>query len=118
MEEYPNGIDVTASPSGSSCVECAASKPHGWWLHLRRCATCGHVGCCDSSPSKHARMHFRATGHQFIQSFEPEEDWYYDYSTGRTFPGPQLAPPGSHPGRQPVPGPLASVPADWRARIS
>ena len=45
-------IDTAVSPSGSGCVECLASG--GWWFHLRRCAGCGHIGCCDSSPSQHA----------------------------------------------------------------
>ena len=42
-------IVTTAPPSGTGCVECLASD--GWWLHLRRCATCGHIGCCDNSPA-------------------------------------------------------------------
>jgi len=117
MEKYPDGIDVTVAPSGDGCLECAAAKPHGWWLHLRRCATCGHVGCCDSSPGTHARLHSRTSGHRVIQSYEPGEDWCYDFTTGRTFAGPQLAPPGSHPVEQSVPGPLGSVPADWRAQL-
>jgi uncharacterized UBP type Zn finger protein len=41
--------------------------------------TCGHVGCCDSSPNRHARKHFHATGHPIIQSFEPGEDWRWCY---------------------------------------
>ena len=48
-------IDTGVSPSGSGCVECLASG--GWWFHLRRCAGCGHIGCCDSSPSQHASHH-------------------------------------------------------------
>ena len=49
------GIDPTAAPSGTGCAECEAAQ--GWWVHLRRCAQCGHVGCCDSSPSQHATKH-------------------------------------------------------------
>jgi len=45
------------------------------WVHLRLCLTCGHVGCCDSSPHRHARKHFHASDHPIIQSFEPGEDW-------------------------------------------
>jgi hypothetical protein len=60
---------------------------------LRRCAGCGHVGCCDSSPSQHARTHFQQTGHRYIQSFEPEEDWYWDFQTEDCYDGPQLASP-------------------------
>src|SRR5207249_10874412 len=44
-------------PSGTGCVECLAEG--GWWFHLRRCAECGHIGCCDSSPSQHARKQDR-----------------------------------------------------------
>lgn len=51
----------------------------GCWVHLRICLICGHVGCCDSSPNRHARGHFHATGHPFIQSFEPGEDWRWCY---------------------------------------
>ena len=53
-----------APPSGAGCVECLASD--GWWLHLRRCATCGHIGCCDTSPNQHATAHFLETGHYII----------------------------------------------------
>jgi hypothetical protein len=67
------GIDPTAAPSGPGCVECDATG--GWWFHLRRCAQCGHVGCCDSSPQRHARRHALAAGHAIVRSFEPGEDW-------------------------------------------
>lgn len=46
-----NPIDPTVPPSGTGCVECDAAG--GWWFHLRRCARCGHIGCCDDSPSQH-----------------------------------------------------------------
>ena len=64
------GID--APPSGTGCVECLAMG--GQWVHLRRCAECGHIGCCDSSPNRHATAHFHATDHPLIQSFVPGED--------------------------------------------
>jgi len=54
MEE-PEAIDPTVEPSDTGCAECLASD--GWWFHLRRCARCGHVGCCDQSPSQHATRH-------------------------------------------------------------
>ena len=112
----PDTIDVTVPPSGPGCVECTADE--GWWVHLRRCATCGHVGCCDTSPAQHATAHFRETGHAVIQSYEPGEDWFWDYSaeTGG-FLGPELAPPRSHPEDQPVPGPAGRVPEDWADHI-
>lgn len=108
-------IDTSAAPSGDGCVECDESG--GFWVHLRRCAACGHVGCCDTSPGQHATAHFRHTGHRLIQSFEPGEDWYWDYVAESVVDGPELAPPGSHPADQPAPGPAGRVPDDWRELI-
>ncbi len=105
-------IDVTIAPSGDGCVECDASD--GWWLHLRRCAECGHIGCCDDSPERHASAHFRETGHRYMQSFEPAEKWYWDFVAEEMFEGPVLAEPDSHPLTQPTPGPEGRVPGDWR----
>ena len=107
------GIDPAVPPSGNGCMECLAVTPTGWWFHLRRCAGCGHVGCCDSSPSQHARTHFQQTGHRYIQSFEPDEDWYWDFQTEDYYDGPQLASPQHHPLDQPTPGPAGAVPSDW-----
>lgn len=59
------------TPEG--CEECLRTGDP--WVHLRLCLTCGHVGCCDSSPNKHASKHFHATRHPIIESFEPGEDW-------------------------------------------
>jgi hypothetical protein len=86
-------------------------------VHLRRCAQCGHVGCCDTSPSQHATAHWKATGHPVVQSFEPAEDWFWNYDTGEAFTGPRLARPVHHPVDQPVPGPAGRVPPDWRVHI-
>ena len=72
------GIDPDVPPSGAGCVECDATD--GWWFHLRRCAQCGHVGCCDSSPSQHAHAHATATGHALVRSYEPGEDWWWCYA--------------------------------------
>lgn len=102
-------------PSGDGCVECLATG--GWWFHLRRCAKCGHVGCCDSSPSQHGRRHFESTGHRVIQSFEPDEDWFWDFEADDFVDAPQLAAPQSHPDSQPVPGPAGRVPPDWRWKL-
>lgn len=49
------------------------------WVRLRLCLTCGHVGCCDSSPMRHARAHAQVIGHPIVQSFEPGEDWRWCY---------------------------------------
>jgi hypothetical protein len=109
-------VDVNIAPSGPGCVECL-SDSSSWWFHLRRCAECGHIGCCDSSPSQHASRHAAETGHPIIQSFEPGEDWFWDFRTQAIVDGPELAPPTSHPADQTTPGPEDRVPADWQSRL-
>ncbi len=111
-----SGIDPTVPPSGTGCVECL--QDGGWWLHLRRCAQCGHIGCCDNSPQRHATAHYHKTGHPVIRSFEPGEDWFYDYRTQEFIDGPELVPPLAHPASHPVPGPRGRVPRDWRTKLN
>jgi uncharacterized UBP type Zn finger protein len=65
------------TPSAEGCEDCL--KMGSDWVHLRLCLTCGHVGCCDDSPNRHATAHFHATRHPIIQSFEPGEDWRWCY---------------------------------------
>jgi len=115
MRSQRDGINPSAEPSGTGCAECLAAGL--WWFHLRRCAECGHIGCCDSSPNQHASKHHEETGHPVIRSFEPGERWFYDYRTGKLFAGPDLAAPESHPLDQPTPGPEGRVPADWQSRL-
>jgi len=111
------GVDPSVPPSGTGCVECEAAQ--GWWLHLRRCAQCGHIGCCDNSPSQHATRHAKETGHPVIRSFEPGEVWFWSYPEEDFYEsGPALAPPEHHPMDQPVPGPAGRVPRDWRAKLN
>jgi hypothetical protein len=110
-------INPEVPPSGTGCAQCLAADPTGWWFHLRRCAQCGHIGCCDSSPSQHARAHFYATDHRYMQSFEPGEDWFWDFETDEYAAGPQLVPPLHHPEDQPAPGPAGAVPQDWVQRL-
>ena len=62
---------------GAGCEECL--KIGGRWVHLRECLTCGHVGCCDSSPNRHATKHFKASAHPIITSVEPGETWVWCY---------------------------------------
>src|SRR5260221_7466391 len=109
-------IDPAVPPSGSGCAECLA-REDGWWFHLRRCARCGHVGCCDSSPGQHATGHAAETGHTIVRSFEPGEDWFWDYRTNQFLVGPLLAPPECHPPDQSAPGPPERVPPDWQSRL-
>jgi Zn-finger in ubiquitin-hydrolases and other protein len=112
-----DAIDQSVPPSGTGCAECEAAG--GWWLHLRRCAQCGHIGCCDNSPSQHATKHAAADEHPVIRSFEPGEAWFYDYRSDEMREGgPALAPPEHHPLDQPVPGPAGRVPQDWQAHLN
>ena len=111
MTDVAEGIDPTVPPTGPGCAEC--EEDGGFWVHLRRCAQCGHVGCCDTSPAQHATAHFRETGHPVVASFEPGEDWVWDYAREEGVNGAPLAPPTSHPADQPVPGPAGRVPDDW-----
>ena len=64
-------------PSAQGCEECL--QDGGSWVHLRICLICGHVGCCDESPNRHANRHFEATQHPLMQSFERGENWLWCY---------------------------------------
>ena len=63
------------TPNG--CEECLLLGTE--WVHLRLCLTCGRVGCCDSSPLRHARAHAYSAGHPVVRSFEPGESWRWCY---------------------------------------
>ncbi|HYM52063.1 MAG TPA: UBP-type zinc finger domain-containing protein [Candidatus Dormibacteraeota bacterium] len=67
--ELPEAVD--------GCKECLAAGQK--WLHLRICLACGHVGCCDDSPHRHATAHANETGHPIIRSLEPGEEWSWCY---------------------------------------
>ncbi len=71
------GADEPAqrSPGCQECAEIGESS----WAHLRMCLTCGHVGCCDSSPHRHATAHFHETDHPVMRSIEPGEGWRWCY---------------------------------------
>jgi uncharacterized UBP type Zn finger protein len=66
------------APNGTGCEECLKSGQR--WVALRMCLTCGHVGCCDSSPGRHATAHFHSSGHAVIRSAEPGQDWRWWYA--------------------------------------
>jgi uncharacterized UBP type Zn finger protein len=68
------------------CEECL--KLGAAWVHLRLCLTCGHVGCCDSSPGRHATQHFHETGHPLMTSFQPGERWVWCYVDEVSLPVP------------------------------
>jgi len=67
----------SVEPSGSGCEECL--KTGDSWVHLRLCLSCGKVGCCDSSPNRHASKHAAQEGHPIVESFQPGEDWRWCY---------------------------------------
>jgi uncharacterized UBP type Zn finger protein len=71
-----DSIEVFELPvSSDGCEDCL--RDGGVWLHLRICLSCGHVGCCDDSPNRHASKHAEAEEHPLIHSLEPGEDWSY-----------------------------------------
>ncbi|MFD8720203.1 UBP-type zinc finger domain-containing protein [Streptomyces sp. NPDC059629] len=111
------GIDPSIPPSGDGCSDCLGGDGPGWWLHLRRCAACGNIGCCDSSVSQHATRHARKEGHPFIASYEPGENWVWNVDTEQFYESPALAAPTAHPVTQPTPGPAGKVPADWQQQV-
>ena len=63
--------------AADGCEACL--RDGGKWVHLRICLACGHVGCCDDSPNRHASAHARDSGHPIIRSIEPGEDWSWCY---------------------------------------
>jgi uncharacterized UBP type Zn finger protein len=67
-------LDAKPVPVGRECVDCVAAG-HRDWVHLRLCLECGHVGCCDSSPRKHASAHYAEVKHPVMRSIEPNEQW-------------------------------------------
>ena len=69
-----DSIEITELPESiEGCEECL--KTGSSWVHLRMCMTCGKIGCCDSSPNRHASRHAREVGHPIVRSAEPGEDW-------------------------------------------
>jgi uncharacterized UBP type Zn finger protein len=72
-------ITVTELPATvAGCEDCL--REGGKWLHLRICLACGHVGCCDDSPNRHATKHAAGTDHPLIRSLEPGEQWVWCYA--------------------------------------
>ena len=67
------GLVPVAPSTEEGCEDCL--RTGGQWVHLRLCLSCGHVGCCDSSPNQHASKHFSDAGHPVMRSFEPGESW-------------------------------------------
>lgn len=77
-DECPHAGKIqTVTPSAKGCEECL--KRGDWWVHLRVCRACGHVGCCDQSPNTHATKHFQETKHPVIEGYDPPEGWGWCY---------------------------------------
>jgi CPA1 family monovalent cation:H+ antiporter len=96
-ERDPVEQELTAPPSAGQGCEHLASAPVAVtprhpggcedclqegtrWVHLRLCLSCGKVACCDSSPRRHAAMHYRVIGHPVVRSIEPGEAWRWCYA--------------------------------------
>src|SRR5438105_2610300 len=75
--EHTENLPNVQANTPNGCEECL--KMGSDWVHLRLCLNCGHVGCCDQSPNKHATKHFHATKHPMMRSFERGEDWGWCY---------------------------------------
>ena len=73
-----DSVEVTQLPEAvAGCEDCLAAGDK--WVHLRICLTCGHVGCCDSSPNRHATAHAKRARHPLVRSIEPGEVWSWCY---------------------------------------
>jgi len=73
---HRNLLANAPTPSGNACEKCL--KAGQKWVELRICQSCGHVGCCDSTPGRHATAHFRETGHPVMKTF-PDSKWAWCY---------------------------------------
>jgi hypothetical protein len=84
------------TPSSPGCEDCLAAGRRDW-VHLRVCQSCGHVGCCDSSPGLHATAHVHEVSHPVVRSYEPGEDWYWCYEDEVLYELSDKPPAPSHP---------------------
>ncbi|HZN89145.1 MAG TPA: UBP-type zinc finger domain-containing protein [Thermoleophilaceae bacterium] len=77
-------IEITELPDEvEGCEDCL--RTGGRWVHLRMCQACGHIGCCDSSPNRHASAHFEESGHPIVRSAQPDEEWSWCYVDEEAF---------------------------------
>ncbi|EHK87500.1 hypothetical protein SZMC14600_10328 [Saccharomonospora azurea SZMC 14600] len=85
----------SVEPSADGCEDCLRTGDQ--WVHLRICMSCGHVGCCDSSPNRHATVHWHSRPeHPIVRSFEPGENWWWCFPDARLFEVASAAPAPSH----------------------
>ncbi len=89
---HVDGLPVDTVPGSDGCLTCLAEGSE--WVSLRMCQSCGHVGCCDSSPRRHATRHAEGADHPVVRSFEPGERWFYCYRDDVVF---ELAGAGTGP---------------------
>ena len=78
-DHIPSDLTPPAPETLDGCTSCFAEGRQDW-VHLRECQACGHVGCCDNSPARHATAHARGTSHHLVRSMEPGEDWWWCYA--------------------------------------
>ena len=71
--EHLRTAPVAPEVTDRRCEDCVREGTR--WVHLRTCLACGHVGCCDSSPRRHASAHHAESSHPVIASAEPGESW-------------------------------------------
>jgi hypothetical protein len=84
-----DSIHITELPeSVDGCEDCL--RDGGVWLHLRICLQCGHVGCCDDSPGRHASRHAGTSSHPIIRSLEPGETWCWCFVDEQAMLIPQI----------------------------
>src|SRR5215218_2594669 len=97
MAESCTHLDTTldVAPSSDGCEDCLRIGAR--WVHLRLCMACGHVGCCDNSPNKHATAHWHETDHPIVRSYEPGENWWWCYADDLGFELDGAEPAASHP---------------------
>jgi hypothetical protein len=79
LEEAPRDVETGKARECENCVRDGFTN----WVHLRKCLTCGHLGCCDSSPRRHASAHFDECTHPVMRSAEPGEEWRWCFVDSR-----------------------------------
>jgi hypothetical protein len=70
-------VPPAAADPPDACKECLIEGTH--WIELRRCLVCGHTGCCESSPRRHADAHFTSSGHPVIANQSGGDPWGWCY---------------------------------------
>ena len=85
--EHLDGLTARDFPpprTPGACEECTALGTV--WVALRECRSCGHVGCCDDSPHRHAEAHYRATQHPAMRTLPGGFTWCYVHEVSGMLP--------------------------------